>query len=198
MALVCNGSLTAVAWVGTEGTPEAPGAPMVTAQDLVPGALDSVERELPTPVPVIAPADRNANGYAYVQNHTYFWVAQGPGQWAPVTATAAVPGLSVTVTAVPERLTVDPGDGGSLDCPGAPPALAPNSSPTGFDGCGYIYRDSSAMAPNGHTYPVTVTIVWHATWQASTGASGDLGRLSTTSTTRDLPVAEIQAVVTQE
>ena len=28
-------------------------------------------------------------------------------------------------------------------------------------------------------------------------AAGDLGRLSTTSTTRDLPVAEIQAVVTQ-
>ena len=108
-------------------------------------------------MPVIAPADRNANGFAYVQNHTYFWVAQAPGQWAPVTATAAVPGLSVTVTAVPERLTVDPGDGGHLDCPGAPPALAPNSSPAGFDGCGYIYRDSSAMAPNGRTYPVTVT-----------------------------------------
>ena len=45
--------------------------------------------------------------------------------------------------------------------------------------------------------PVTVTIVWHATWQASNGTSGDLGRLSTTSTPRDLPVAEIQAVVTQ-
>jgi hypothetical protein len=89
------------------------------------------------------------------------------------------------------------GRAGHLDCPGAPPALAPNSSPAGFDGCGYVYRDSSAMAPNGRTYPVTVTIVWHATWQASSGEDGDLGRLSTTSTTRDLPVAEIQAVVTQ-
>ena len=84
-----------------------------------------------------------------------------------------------------------------VDCPGAPPALAPNSSPAGFDGCGHVYRDSSAMAPNGATFPVTVTIVWHATWQASNGTSGDLGRLSTTSTPRDLPVAEIQAVVTQ-
>jgi hypothetical protein len=34
-------------------------------------------------------------------------------------------------------------------------------------------------------------------WQAGSGAGGDLGRLSATSTTRDLPVAEIQAVVTQ-
>ena len=133
---------------------------MVTPQDLIPGVYDAVERQLPTPVPVIAPADRNANGYADVQNHTYFSVEQTP-------------------------------------CPGAPPASAPNASPAGFDGCGSVYRDSSAMAPNGQTYPVTVTIVWHATWQASTGAGGDLGRLSTTSTTRDLPVAEIQAVVTQ-
>ena len=47
------------------------------------------------------------------------------------------------------------------------------------------------------TYPVTVAIVWHATWQSSNGESGDLGILTTTSVTRDLPVAEIQAVVTQ-
>ena len=90
-------------WQAINGTPEAPGPPIVTPQDLVPGAFDSVERQLPTPVPVIAPADRNANGFAYVQNRTFFWVEQVPGQWAPVSATAAVPGLSVTVTAVPER-----------------------------------------------------------------------------------------------
>ena len=163
----------------------------------MPGAFDSVERQLPAPVPVIAPADRNANGFAYVQNRTFFWVERVPGQWAPVSATAAVPGLAVTVTAVPEVLRVDTGDGGGVECPGAPPALPPDSSPAGFDGCGYVYRDSSATAPNGATFPVTVTIVWHATWRASNGTSGDLGRLSTTSTTRDLPVAEIQAVVTQ-
>ncbi len=51
------------------------------------------------------------------------------------------------------------------------------------------------MAPNGKTFPVTVAIVWHATWQASNGESGDLGSLTTTSAVRELPVAEIQAVV---
>jgi hypothetical protein len=193
----CPGRQDVWYWQSINGTPEAPGPPIVTPQDLIPGAFDSVERQLPTPVPVIAPADRNATGFAYVQNRTFFWVEQAPGQWAPVSASASVPGLSVTVTAVPERFTVDTGDGSTVDCPGAPPALAPNSSPAGFDGCGHVYRDSSAMAPNGATFPVTVTIVWHATWQASNGTSGDLGRLSTTSTPRDLPVAEIQAVVTQ-
>jgi hypothetical protein len=144
---------------------------VVTPQLLIPGAFDSVERQLPTPVAVIAPADRNPNGHAYVQIRTLLWVEQAPGQWAPVSATASVPRLSVTVTAEPVELVVDPGDGGEVVCPGAPPALGPNSSPAGFDGCEYVYRDSSAMAPNGETNPVTVTIVWHATWRASDGAS---------------------------
>ena len=100
----CDGRQDVWYWQPINGTPEAPGPPIVTPQDLVPGAFDSVERQLPTPVPVIAPADRNANGFAYVQNRTFFWVEQVPGQWATVTATAAVPGLSVTVTAVPELL----------------------------------------------------------------------------------------------
>ena len=113
-----------------------------------------------------------------------------------MSATSSVPGLSLTVTAAPERMLVDPGDGGSVDCPGAPLALLPNSSPDGFNGCGYVYRNSSAMAPNGETFPVTVTIEWHVTWSASNGESGDLGTLSTTSAPYDLPVAEIQAVVT--
>jgi hypothetical protein len=51
------------------------------------------------------------------------------------------------------------------------------------------------MAPNGESFPVTVTIMWHATWSASNGQSGDLGYLSTTSATRDLQVAEVQAVI---
>jgi hypothetical protein len=184
-------------WLDLFGTPEAPGPPVVTPQDLIPGALASVERQLPTPVPVIAPADRTPNGFAYVRISTFFWVEQAQGQWAPVTATAALPGLSVTVTAAPERLVVDTGDGETLDCPGAPPALPIGADPTGFDGCEHVYRDSSAMAADGATFPVTASIVWHATWQASNGQAGDLGRLTTTSAPRDLAVAEIQSVVTQ-
>ena len=37
------------------------------------------------------------------------------------------------------------------------------------DTCSYRYLDSSAMAPNGRTWPVTVAITWHATWTANTG-----------------------------
>jgi hypothetical protein len=51
------------------------------------------------------------------------------------------------------------------------------------------------MAPNGETWPVTVSIVWHATWSANTGEGGDLGFVETTAPVRQLPVAEIQAVI---
>ena len=51
------------------------------------------------------------------------------------------------------------------------------------------------MAPNGATFPVVASIVWHATWSASTGEGGDLGYLSTTSDVRDLAVAEVQSVI---
>ena len=66
----------------------------------------------------------------------------------------------------------------------------------GTPGCTYVYRNSSSMAPNGATFPLQVTIEWHVTWSASTGDSGDLGMLRTTSPVRDLAVAEIQAVLT--
>jgi hypothetical protein len=68
----------------------------------------------------------------------------------------------------------------------------------GMDGCSYQYHDSSAMAEIGETFPVSGTIVWHVTWSASTRERGDLGYVSTTSDTRQLAVAEVQAVVVQD
>jgi hypothetical protein len=184
-------------WVLVTPTRDGRLVPRVTPEDLIPGAYDRVQRMLPTPVPRIAPSDLAADGFAFVQTSTFFWVDQAPGQWEPVSATAAVGGLSLTVTAAPEQLIVSTGDGTTLDCAGAPPAFPTGTDPATFDGCEHVYRHSSAMASNGQTYPVTVAIVWHATWQASNGESGDLGTLTTTSATRDLQVAEIQAVVTQ-
>jgi hypothetical protein len=184
-------------WVTVTPTSGGGLAPQVTPEQLIPDAWARVQRQLPTPVPRIAPADLAPDGFAFVQMPAFFWVDQAPGQWEDVSATAAVAGLSLTVTAVPEQLVVTTGDGETLQCEGAPPAFPTDADPDTFAGCRHVYRHSSAMAPNGETYPVTVAIVWHATWQASNGQSGDLGTLTTTSTTRDLPVAEIQAVVTQ-
>ena len=128
---------------------------------------------------------------------TYFWVDQAPGQWDTVSATASVPTLSVTVQAVPERLVVTPGDGGGpVVCEGPQPAIDNDTYVEGMPGCTYVYRNSSSTAANGATFPLQVAIEWHVTWSASNGQAGDLGGLRTDSAVRDLPVAEIQAVLT--
>jgi hypothetical protein len=184
-------------WVTVTPTEGGGLAPQVTPEQLIPNVWARVQRQLPTPIPHIAPADLAADGFAFVQTPAFFWVDQAPGQWGDVSATAAVAGLSLTVTAAPEQLVVSTGDGKTVQCTGAPTPFPAGADPATFAGCSHVYRHSSATAPNGETFPVTVAIVWHATWQASNGQSGDLGTLTTTSATRDLAVAEIQAVVTE-
>jgi len=175
--------------------PAGMGPPIVTPAMLLPDLYASVERVMPRPIPRVAPADWDDKGYAYVQVPVFFWVDQRQGQWATISGTAAVPGLSVTLQAAPEQLVVSTGDGGGVTCEGAPPAFSQGASPTTFDGCGYTYRDSSAMAENGETFPLQMSIIWHVTWSASNGEAGDLGTLTTTSDVRQLPVAEIQALI---
>jgi len=122
---------------------------------------------------------------------TWLWLA---GPWNPVHATAAVPGVSVTATAVPQLVTWRMGDGSVVVChgPGTPFTAGDNpdaSSPT----CGHTYRESSASAPGG-VFTVTATITWKVTW-AGGGGRGAFGGLTTTATVQ-MPVAESQAIVT--
>jgi hypothetical protein len=193
----CPGQADVEQWVTVVPTTNGDLAPRITPEQLIPSLWARVQRQLPTPIPRIAPADLAADDFAFVQTPTFFWVDESPGQWGDVSATASVAGLSLTVTAAPEQLVVTTGDGKTVQCAGAPAPFPDGADPTTFAGCSHVYRHSSAMAPNGETYPVTVAIVWHATWDASNGQSGDLGTLTTTSATRDLAVAEIQAVVTE-
>jgi hypothetical protein len=190
----CPGGL----WSGTEWIPMlADGQPAPRPQDFIPGLYDSVSRRIPTPIPRVAPADELPDGWAFVQIDTYFWIDQAPGQWETVSATASVPSLSVTVQAAPERLVVNPGDGGGpVLCEGAQPAIHNDTYVEGTPGCTYVYRNSSSMAANGATFPLQVAIEWHVTWSASNGEGSDLGMLRSDSVVRDLPVAEIQAVLT--
>ena len=122
---------------------------------------------------------------------TWLWLA---GPWNPVQATATVPGVSVTATAVPQLVTWRMGDGSVVVChgPGTPFGSGDNPaapSPT----CGHTYRESSASAPGG-VFTVTATITWNVTW-AGGGGNGAFGGLTTTAAVQ-MPVAESQAIVT--
>ena len=121
------------------------------------------------------------------------WLAVTPQP--PITATAAIPGLSATVTAQPTSIewatgSHVPGDTDLITCqPWGSTSLAK-------DGCAWTPTYPSVAKVTGTTdlrYHGTVTIIWQVSWQASNGANGSLGELRTT-TPIAMGVQEIQTI----
>lgn len=192
----CNGTVDNTEWrVYDPADPTDPPPPR--PQDFLPALLDEQEEALPVPT-LRTPADTDERHHAYVQVPTFFWVDDAT--WAPVSVTAGIPGvLSVTTTATPTKLTIDPGDNtGPFDCTAKPVPYERGVSQVEQmpKECSHTYTNSSALAPNGESFAVDVTMTWHVTWSSSNGEAGDLGELVVGDATRQLPVAEIQAIVT--
>lgn len=110
---------------------------------------------------------------------TWWWAAGAGDQ--PLTATAG----SVTVTATPSRMEVDPGDGGAVK---ACPFVTQRS-----DACSYTYRKGS----NGAGYPARVRLVWTLVF-TDTAAPIDLPDIPTTFESpwsgTTVPVREVQTL----
>lgn len=131
--------------------------------------------------------------------HFPTWLTVDPSSWQPRSATASVPGVSVTATARPAKATWTMGDH-SVDRPqGVVVCDSPGTQfRSGMDpaqpspDCGYTYRRPSAGAP-GAKFTVTVTITWEVTW-AGAGQSGTVPGLTTTGSIQ-VPVQESQAVI---
>ena len=101
----------------------------------------------------------------YVNADTWLWI--DGADWQPASATASVPGVSVTVTATPMRVVWDMGDGTkAIVCNGPGKPYAPGEDPP----CAHVYTRSSAEQP-GEAYSVTVTVTWAVSWSVS-GAPG--------------------------
>ena len=121
------------------------------------------------------------------------WLGVTPSD--PITATAAIPGLSATVTARAtdiEWITGSQvaGDTTTITC------QPWGSTEFAKDGCTWTPAYPSVAKVTGTTdlrYHGTVTIVWQVTWQATNGASGSLGDLRTT-TAVEMGVQEIQTI----
>ncbi len=123
------------------------------------------------------------------------WLSLDPGSWGPRSATASVPGISVTATARPVKAEWSLGDGGSVTCTGPGSVWQAGTDPMASSpDCGYTYRRSSAGAP-GNAYTVRVTVTWEVTW-AGAGRSGTVPGLTTTGTVTTR-VAESQALITR-
>lgn len=152
---------------------------------------EQARERLPLQAPAVATSP-DAGQEQLVGVSTWLWVAGG---WAPQTAVASVPGVSVTVLAEPVRVSWVMGDGGTVVCdgPGRPfdrrlPEVAQSTD------CSYAYARSSAGQP-GERFTVTATVTWRVSWSATgVAGGGDLGEV-TRSASVPLRVAEGQAVV---
>ena len=143
--------------------------------------------------PALRPKFSPADPWTYVNFPTALWVAGDVT--SSRAATAEVPGVRVTVTATPEEVRWDTGDGATEVCAG--PGRAPDPSVPGDHGdCSHVWSWPSVGQPD-RAYRVTATVFWRITWTAE-GApgGGDLGLIPQRSEPLRIPVAEIQILNT--
>jgi hypothetical protein len=150
-------------------------------------ALDEARRrlDLPLPQPGLNPPDAQLVGVA-----TWLWV---DGPWAPTSATASVGAVAATVTARPVEVVWDTGDGSTTTCDAGTPYDTSRPPSAQHSGCTHVFARSSAGLTGG-AYAVTATVTYAVSWSASTGAGGDLGTISR-STTVPVRVSEAQALI---
>ena len=122
------------------------------------------------------------------------WLWLDGSSWSSRSAQASVPGVSVTVSARPERVIWDMGDGHQVVChgPGTPydttrPAAAQRTD------CSHTYRRSSAGVPGEH-YVITATVEWSAAWSVAGAPGGGSLPLLRRSSSQPVRVAEAQAI----
>lgn len=130
-------------------------------------------------------------GHQLVNLPTWLWLTGG---WHEVSATASVPGVSVTAVAEPVTVTWAMGDGSVVTCTGSGTPYHPSVDPRSpSPDCGHTFRRPSAGQPND-AFPVRATIQWSVRWSGA-GESGEFPELTTVAATR-FRVVESQALGT--
>ena len=119
------------------------------------------------------------------------WVWATGDALTSVTAAAAAGNASVTVTAAPTGLQLSAPDG-KASCAGFGVAWH-SGMPEGSSPWTISFNRSSAHL--GGSTPLTVKVAYSASYAGSDGTSGTLPAITTTSTV-DLPVAEVQTLTT--
>lgn len=167
---------------GAPAPPPSPGALAVQALNRTP---------LPAPSMAMSPGGTIP---LLVNLPTFLWI--DPAQWRPVTASASAGAVTSTVTATPQRVVWDMGQGDTVTCdgPGAAyvPSLSDDAQPSD---CKFTYRASSARTPD-KTFTVTATVEWSVTWTASGAPGGGNLGISRRSSTTTIRVAELQVLNT--
>jgi hypothetical protein len=117
------------------------------------------------------------------------WVWLDTGSWGRRSATASVPGVSVTATAVATRLALSVGDGVSVVCRGSGTVWTADTDPGAESPtCGHVYTAAGAVT-------LTATVTWSVVW-AGGGAAGTVPAVTTTASVAVM-VREVAALDTR-
>ena len=172
-------------WAWRASPPPGQGGASATPAQLAQQAISQMALAGPE-IRLSIPADK----FATVGVPVWLWTDVTPTTWGPTSATASVPGLSVTATAHARQIVWDTGDGLSETCKNAGTAYYTGGvvSPT----CQHVYQRSSADQP-GLAYPIRATTTWDVTWTGG-GSSGSL--TVTRVSTSQVRVGEVQVLVT--
>ncbi|NYI98615.1 hypothetical protein HNR12_004892 [Streptomonospora nanhaiensis] len=173
---------------GGAATPATEGADPVA---LIVESMDSFD--LPEPEISSSPAP---DSLILVTTPVWLWIDEA--EWQPATAEAEVPGMSLSLTAVPRATRWEMGDGTEVVCegPGTPYDPATHAPDAESPDCGHVYTRSSLAEPDD-VFTVRARISWDITWEISGGDTGTLDPVTTTSTV-DLTVRESQGLVTED
>jgi len=165
---------------------QAPGAaPLPSPEELA----QQARSQLRLPAPRIV---SNTAGIKLVTLPTWLWLDRG--SWGAESATASVPGASVTATATPTSVSWSLGDGTDLTCTGAGTPFPAGADPQAASpDCGHTYRRSSAGAPH-LAFPASATVHWTVIWSGM-GTGGTFPDMTTTASA-SFRVAEAQALGT--
>ena len=169
-------------WV-PEGQP-AP-EPVVDPVTLARAALEAAA--IPAPSVETNPritTDDGVEGAAVVGVDTWVWAASGTPSHVEVRATAGSTSVSVSADAGGLSLSAP---GARTRCTGWGIPWQEGVSAEGDSDCVVVFTRSAAHVP------LTVSATYDITWTSTNGQSGTLDALTTT-TTLDLPVAEIQTI----
>jgi hypothetical protein len=146
------------------------------------------ELPLPHPMPATSPG---IDAPQLVGIPTWLWTET---PWQPVSLSAQLAGLDITVTATPTSIHWDLGedDTATITCPGPGTPWNPHASDDQTSDCTHTY--TYVPDPPATAYPASATLTWDVTYTATGQPGGDLGTNATT-TTFELTVTQRQAVV---
>lgn len=205
---VCPGAPGGLFFIPAGSPPTA----VVSPRQLATEAVQSLQAPVPA-LQMSPPTLTNPNAWQYVNIPTWVWVATT--QWVALHATASVPGVSVTATAVPIQLVLTYQAGGGVnegagateqvvcDGPGTPysAVLAAAENPqqpimAASPDCGWTWERSAAGSAD-EKLQVTATIVYKASWAVSGAAGGGgLGTINSPTATYQVTVGEIESLNT--